>query len=107
VATPFQWQQEHMHPGLSGKALAALGKVIDSFRTAGWVRGHDVVTIPGMGILDPALPLNPWGVPYAVYLLAAWGEALWRQGFPRPPSLNDASQPLHAHMRDAEQHVLI
>jgi len=74
VATPFQWQQEHMHPGLSGKALAALGKVIDSFRTAGWVRGHDVVIIPGMGILDPTLPLNPWGVPYAVYLLAAWGR---------------------------------
>jgi polysaccharide pyruvyl transferase WcaK-like protein len=74
VTTPLQWQQEHARPGLSGKVLAALGKVIDGFRTAGWVRGHDVVIIPGMGILDATLPLNPWGVPYAVYLLAAWGR---------------------------------
>ena len=73
---PFQWQQERIRSGWSGKALAALGKVIDSFRTAGWVRGHDVVIIPGMGILDPTLPLNPWGVPYAVYGLAAWGKLL-------------------------------
>jgi polysaccharide pyruvyl transferase WcaK-like protein len=76
VTTPLQWQQEHMRPGLSGKALTALGKVIDSFRTANWVRRHDVVIIPGMGILDPTLPLNPWGVPYAVYLLAASGRLL-------------------------------
>jgi polysaccharide pyruvyl transferase WcaK-like protein len=74
VTTPIQWQQEHVRPGLSGKALVALGKVIDGFRTAGWVRRHDVVIIPGMGILDPTLPLNPWGVPYAVCLLAAWGR---------------------------------
>ena len=72
--TPFQWQQERMRPGWTGKALAAIGKVIDSFRPAGWVRGHDVVIIPGMGILDPTLPLNPWGVPYAVYGLAVSGR---------------------------------
>jgi polysaccharide pyruvyl transferase WcaK-like protein len=74
MTTPFQWQQEHVRPGWSGKAVAALGKVIDGFRTAGWVSRHDVVIIPGMGILDPTLPLNPWGVPYAVYTLAAWGR---------------------------------
>jgi polysaccharide pyruvyl transferase WcaK-like protein len=72
--TPFQWQLGHTRQGVSGQALAALGKVIDTFRTARWVRGHDVVIIPGMGILDPTLPLNPWGVPFAVYLLAAWGR---------------------------------
>jgi polysaccharide pyruvyl transferase WcaK-like protein len=74
VTTPLQWQQEHVRPGSSGKALVALGKVIDGFRTAGWVRRHDVVIIPGMGILDPTLPLSPWSTPYAVYLLAAWGR---------------------------------
>jgi polysaccharide pyruvyl transferase WcaK-like protein len=74
VTTPFQWQQEHSRPGWSGKVLVAVGKVVDFFRTAAWVRGHDVVIIPGMGILDPTLPLNPWGVPYAVCLLAAWGR---------------------------------
>jgi polysaccharide pyruvyl transferase WcaK-like protein len=77
IATiPFQWQQVHSRPGLRGKFLAALGKAIDVFRTAAWVRGHDVIIIPGMGILDPTLPLNPWGVPYAVYLLTAWGRLL-------------------------------
>jgi len=73
-ATPLQWQQQHVRPGWSGKALTALGKVIDDFRTAAWVRGHDVVIIPGMGILDPTLPLSPWSTPYAVFLLAAWGR---------------------------------
>jgi polysaccharide pyruvyl transferase WcaK-like protein len=76
ATTPFQWYQVHSSPGLSEKVLAALGKAVDIFRTAGWVRGHDVVIIPGMGILDPTLPLHPWGVPYAVYLLAAWGRLL-------------------------------
>ena len=74
AAVPFQWQQIHHHPGLTGKVLAAVGKVIDIFRTAAWVRRHDVVIIPGMGILDPTLQLNPWGMPYAVYLLTAWGR---------------------------------
>jgi polysaccharide pyruvyl transferase WcaK-like protein len=74
ATTPLQWQQGHLRPGWPGKALVALGKVIDVFRTAGWVRGHDVVIIPGMGILDPTLPLSPWSTPYAVYLLAAWGR---------------------------------
>ena len=74
AATPLQWQQNHVRPGWPGQALTALGKVIDGFRTAGWVRGHDVVIVPGMGILDPTLPLSPWSTPYAVYLLAAWGR---------------------------------
>jgi polysaccharide pyruvyl transferase WcaK-like protein len=74
ATTPLQWQQQHVRPGWPGKALTALGKVIDGFRTARWVRGHDVVIIPGMGILDPTLPLSPWSTPYAVYLLAAWGR---------------------------------
>jgi polysaccharide pyruvyl transferase WcaK-like protein len=76
AATPLQWQQEHARAGLPGKAIAALGKVIDVFRTARWVRGHDVVIIPGTGILDPTLPINPWGVPYSAYLLAACGRLL-------------------------------
>ena len=76
ATTRFGWYQVYSKPGLSEKVLAAFGKVVDIFRTAGWVRGHDVVIIPGMGILDPTLPLHPWGVPYAVYLLAAWGRLL-------------------------------
>lgn len=74
ATTPLQWQQGHVRPGFPGKAVVAFGKVIDGFRTASWVRGHDVVIIPGMGILDPTLPLSPWSTPYAVYLLAASGR---------------------------------
>ena len=41
--------------------LKTLGKVIDPFRTAAWVRRHDVVIVPGMGVLEASLPLHPWG----------------------------------------------
>jgi polysaccharide pyruvyl transferase WcaK-like protein len=71
IATiPFQWQQLHQRPGASGTGLKVLGKFIDIFRTLSWVRKHDAVFIPGMGIMDATLPLNPWGVPYALFLLA-------------------------------------
>jgi len=76
ATTPFLWRQQRSRQGLSGKIVGALGKGVDSFRIARWVRGHDVVIIPGMGIMDPTLPLHPWGVPYAVWLLAAWGRLL-------------------------------
>jgi polysaccharide pyruvyl transferase WcaK-like protein len=72
-AIPFQWQQTHQRSGQSGAVLKALGKVVDVVRTASWVRRHDVIIIPGMGIMDAALPINPWGVPYALYLLALAG----------------------------------
>jgi polysaccharide pyruvyl transferase WcaK-like protein len=70
IATiPFQWQQLHPRPGAPGTGLKILGKFIDVFRTLLWVRKHDAVIIPGMGIMDATLPINPWGVPYALFLL--------------------------------------
>jgi polysaccharide pyruvyl transferase WcaK-like protein len=72
-AIPLQWQQAHQSADERGAALKALGKVIDVARTAAWVRRHDVIIIPGMGIMEAALPINPWGVPYALYLLALAG----------------------------------
>jgi polysaccharide pyruvyl transferase WcaK-like protein len=72
-AIPFQWQQTHQRPGQSGTVLKALGKGIDIVRTAAWVRRHDVIIIPGMGIMEAALPINPWGVPYALFLLTLAG----------------------------------
>src|SRR5712691_6125804 len=74
AAIPFQWQQTHWRPGKRGTALKALGKGIDIFRTAAWARKHDVVIIPGMGIMEAALPINPWGVPYALFLLTLTGK---------------------------------
>ncbi len=51
-----------------------LGAVVDAFRTAGWVRGHDVVIIPGMGVLEATLPLRAWHTPYSMFLLCLSGR---------------------------------
>ena len=55
-------------------ALKALGKGIDPFRTATWVRRHDVVIVPGAGVLEATLPIRPWGLPYSLFLLCASGR---------------------------------
>jgi polysaccharide pyruvyl transferase WcaK-like protein len=75
-AIHMQWSRlyEERVPGLPGKALKAAGKGIDAFRTAAWVRRHDVVIVPGMGVLEASSPINPWGVPYALLLLSASGR---------------------------------
>ncbi|MDG4864151.1 polysaccharide pyruvyl transferase family protein, partial [Streptomyces sp. T-3] len=52
------------------------GKLVDAFRTAAWVRRHDVVIVPGMGVLEATLPLRPWGFPYSLFLLCASGRLL-------------------------------
>ncbi len=60
--------------GVTGAALKVLGKGIDAVRTAAWVRRHDVVIVPGMGVLDASLPLRAWGFPYAMFLISASGR---------------------------------
>ena len=65
-------------PGLKGYARKSvgmgLGIGIDAFRTASWVRSHDVVIVPGMGVLEATLPLRPWHTPYLMFLLCASGR---------------------------------
>ena len=53
---------------------AAIGTVADGFRTARWVRRHDVVIVPGMGVLEASLPLRAWHTPYSMFLLSAFGR---------------------------------
>lgn len=65
---------EQRASGAAAIALKVLGKGIDAFRTASWVRRHDVVIVPGAGTLEAALPLRPWGVPYSMFLLSASGR---------------------------------
>ncbi len=55
-------------------ALKVLGKGIDAFRTASWVRRHDVVIVPGAGVLETSMPMRPWGLPYTMFLLCASGR---------------------------------
>jgi polysaccharide pyruvyl transferase WcaK-like protein len=80
-ATQLRWfrPEDHQEPGLAGKARKALGiglgLGIDAVRTTGWVRRHDVVIVPGMGVLEATLPLRPWHLPYVMYLLSTTGQA--------------------------------
>jgi polysaccharide pyruvyl transferase WcaK-like protein len=71
--TLLQWYTKYANDtsGPTAAVLKVLGKGIDAFRTASWVRRHDVVIVPGAGILETTLPIRPWGVPYALFLLCA------------------------------------
>ena len=77
-AIPLLWYEkyEQRTSGAVAIPLKVLGKGIDAVRTAWWVRRHDVVIVPGAGVLEAALPLRPWGVPYAMFLLCASGRLL-------------------------------
>ncbi|ARF53543.1 polysaccharide pyruvyl transferase family protein [Streptomyces gilvosporeus] len=75
-ATRLHWYRGEYRTASRTGAIAAkaLGKLVDVFRTAAWVRRHDVVIVPGMGVLEATLPLRPWGFPYALFLLCASGR---------------------------------
>ncbi|QDQ09190.1 polysaccharide pyruvyl transferase family protein [Streptomyces spectabilis] len=75
-ATRLHWNRGEYRTASRAGAVAAkgLGKVVDVFRTAAWVRRHDVVIVPGMGVLEATLPLRPWGFPYSLFLLCASGR---------------------------------
>ena len=49
-------------------------KLVDAVTIAAWVRRHDAVIIPGMGVLEATLPIDPWGLPYSMYLLSVFGK---------------------------------
>jgi polysaccharide pyruvyl transferase WcaK-like protein len=48
--------------------------VIDTWRTTRWVRKHDVVVIPGAGVLEATLPARPWELPYTMLVMAVAGR---------------------------------
>ncbi|MFG3498270.1 polysaccharide pyruvyl transferase family protein [Streptomyces sp. NPDC047928] len=77
-ATRLHWYRGEYRTASRAGAIAAkgIGKLLDVFRTAAWVRRHDVVIVPGMGVLEATLPLRPWGFPYALFLLCATGRLL-------------------------------
>lgn len=77
-ATRLHWNRGEYRTASRAGAIASkgLGKLVDAFRTAAWVRRHDVVIVPGMGVLEATLPLRPWGFPYSLFLLCASGRLL-------------------------------
>jgi polysaccharide pyruvyl transferase WcaK-like protein len=74
-AIPLRWLPPDEGQG-SGRAVArkSLVKVVDTVRIASWVRRHEVVIIPGMGVLETALPQRPWQGPYNMLVLCAAGR---------------------------------
>lgn len=77
-ATRLHWNRGEYRTASRAGAIVAkgLGKLVDAVRTAAWVRRHDVVIVPGMGVLEATLPLRPWGFPYSLFLLCASGRLL-------------------------------
>jgi polysaccharide pyruvyl transferase WcaK-like protein len=75
-AIPMFWHHkfEQHETGLTATALKMLGKGVDVVRTASWVRRHDVVIVPGAGVLEASLPMLPRGFPYALFLVSASGK---------------------------------
>ncbi|MFJ5776349.1 polysaccharide pyruvyl transferase family protein [Streptomyces sp. NPDC093094] len=75
-ATRLHWYRGEYRTASRAGAIVAkgLGKLVDVVRTAAWVRRHDVVIVPGMGVLEATLPLRPWGFPYSLFLLCATGR---------------------------------
>lgn len=77
-AIRLHWNKGEYHTasGLRSVAMKGLGKVVDAVRIARWVRRHDAVIVPGMGVLEATLPLRAWGFPYSLFLLTASGRLL-------------------------------
>ena len=77
-AAHLRWSRDERTPGLLALARrsvkAPVGVVVDAVRTASWVRRHDVVIVPGMGVLEATLPLRAWHTPYSMFLVCASGR---------------------------------
>lgn len=75
-AISMNWYQkyEERSSGMNALVLRTLGKGIDAFRVASWVRKHDVVIVPGAGVLEATLPVGPWWYPYAMFLVSGSGR---------------------------------
>ena len=78
-AARLRWYQPDRQPppGLMSIARRGLGLSlgigIDAVRTASWVRRHQAVIVPGMGVLETTVPMRPWKTPYSMFLLCASG----------------------------------
>ena len=75
-ATPLYWymRYDRRTSGVAAILVRALGKGFDVFRTMAWVRRHDVVIIPGAGVLEVTLPVRAWGFPLTLFQVALSGK---------------------------------
>jgi polysaccharide pyruvyl transferase WcaK-like protein len=73
-AVPMFWHNKFNATGATSSMLKVVGRFLDTFRTATWVRRQDAVIVPGAGVLEASLPMVPRGWPYALFLLSIYGR---------------------------------
>lgn len=61
-------------PSVTVIGRKVLGKATDTVRLVRWAGRHDVVIVPGAGVLEASLPVRPWETPYSMFLLCASGR---------------------------------
>jgi polysaccharide pyruvyl transferase WcaK-like protein len=67
--------RSHGSRAVAGRALGlGLGMAMDGWRIPAWVRRHDAVIVPGMGVLETTVPIRPWKTPYWMFLLCVSGR---------------------------------
>jgi polysaccharide pyruvyl transferase WcaK-like protein len=69
----FDLHKSHLSGPLAS-CLRVPSRLLDVFRISAWVRRHDAVIVPGMGVLEASLPLRPWNIPYGLFVLSASGK---------------------------------
>ncbi len=75
ATTPLKWYEYHENaPRPVRPLLRILGKAIDPLRIFLWVRAHDSVIVPGMGVLEDTTPVRAYGFPLSLFLLAVAGR---------------------------------
>jgi polysaccharide pyruvyl transferase WcaK-like protein len=75
---PLTWsesQDQRTNP-LTRNAMKIFGKLMDPLRIILWVRRHDVVIVPGSGVLEATLPMRAYTFPLSMCLLCVSGKAL-------------------------------
>ena len=99
-ATRLRWYNRQTQGAASMTALAArsmkvpLGMIIDAFRLGTWVRRHDVVMVPGMGVFEASQPLRPWHFPYSIFVISAFGRLFGTKVALVSVGADDIRQPL-------------
>lgn len=74
-AANLRWYTPRPATSRAGRAVGlALGVAMDTWRIPAWVRRHDAVIVPGMGVLETTVPIRPWQTPYWMFLLCASGR---------------------------------
>jgi polysaccharide pyruvyl transferase WcaK-like protein len=77
-AVPLYWQQDAIArlPKVARLPLLACARLADAVRIASFVGRHEVVIVPGTGVLEASLPIRPWETPFAMFMLALSGRLL-------------------------------